>query len=111
MGGPSRALWLLVLLLVLLPTTLGRFLLDLAGGLILGFFALSLVLAGLVWVGWRFLQSRMVTCSACGLSTFASTDLCPMCGAELRNLKDDVDKTVSSPASEVIIDVSAESTD
>ena len=61
MNRPPALLWI-VLLLLLLPTAAGRVLLDLAGGLLLIALVLPFVLAGVGWIGWKLLQSRMVTC-------------------------------------------------
>ena len=66
MMRPSPMVWLAILLLLLLPTAAGRLLLDLAGGLLLLLLVLPFLLTGLGWIGWKILQSRMVTCSACG---------------------------------------------
>ena len=72
MGRFPPLLWLLLLGLLLLPTAAGRVLLDLAGGILLVLLALPVLLAGLGWVGWKVLQSRVRTCEACGLSTMTA---------------------------------------
>jgi len=66
MNRPPTLLWFAVLLLLLLPTAAGRVLLDLVGGLALVLLAVPLLLTGLGWIGWKVLQSRMVSCPACG---------------------------------------------
>ena len=53
-------------LLLLLPAGTGRVLLDLAGGLVVVLLVLPILLGGLGWAGWKVLQARMQSCSACG---------------------------------------------
>ena len=47
MNRPPAVLWIGVVLLLLLPTAAGRFLLDLAGGVLLALLALPLIFSGL----------------------------------------------------------------
>ncbi len=112
MARPSPLLWLAVILILLLPTAAGRFLLDLAGGLMLAFFTLPLILAGLGWLGWRVLQSKMITCTVCGANTIANTMNCPICGSEYPKKEDRVYKAskpdTSIPAKSATIDIIAE---
>ena len=112
MNKPSPLIWLTLALIFLLPTAAGRFLLDLAGGLMIAFLALPILLTGLGWLGWRALQSKMVTCEVCGVRSFVDSGLCPMCGSELPNTnKSSAAKTkleTSLPASAATIDVIAE---
>lgn len=58
MGRLSPLIWLAALLL-LLPTPVGRALIDVLGGLALVLLALPFILGGLGWIGWKVLQSRM----------------------------------------------------
>ena len=62
MGRPSPLLWLIIALVILLPTAAGRALVDLLGGLMLLALAIPVVLTGVGWIGWKVLQSRMITC-------------------------------------------------
>lgn len=99
----------LLLVLFLLPTAAGRLLLDLAGGLMLVLIALPLVLAGVGWIGWKLLQSRMVICSACGAASFGGSSVCAVCGTPITVSPDSGQSSGPSvPASEVTIDVSAQ---
>ncbi len=111
MSRPSPILWIALLFLLLLPSTAGRLLLDLAGGLVLFLLVLPFILGGLGWLGWRLLQSRLVTCEVCGLTILPSSLQCPACGYELKTKRPDDDLTSSIPASEITIDVSAEDAD
>ncbi len=105
MMRPSPMVWLAILLLLLLPTAAGRLLLDLAGGLLLFLLVLPFLLTGLGWIGWKILQSRMVTCSACGSVNFGGSSVCSVCGSQLDGMSG---PDPSVPASEVTIDVMAQ---
>ncbi len=107
MTRPSYLLWFALIILVLLPTAAGRFLLDLAGGLLLVLFALPLLVTGFGWLGWRFLQSRMVQCDTCGASVIKDSLQCPICGSNLSK----EDKASSIPASSATIDITAKDAD
>jgi len=108
--------WIAVLALLMLPTAAGRVVLDVAGGFVLVALALPVILGGAGWIGWKILQSRMRTCPACGTVAMETSSQCQMCGADLANAmppKTNIDQRNESsvPASEVIIDVSAEEAD
>jgi hypothetical protein len=113
MNRPPAVLWIAVVLLLLVPTAAGRLLLDLAGGLLLTFLALPLILSGLGWIGWKVLQSRMISCTACGATGFKGADLCAVCGTPYSNAGDDagVSASQSTPASDLTIDVIAQDVD
>ncbi len=107
MFRPPTLLWLALILIFLLPSTAGRFLLDLAGGLTIIFLTLPLILAGAGWIGWRWIKSQMVTCEVCGINIFAGSMQCPSCGADLsKSLTDN-----SVPASSATIDITAKDAD
>ena len=114
MSRPSPLLWLALLLILLVPTAAGRVLIDLAGGLMLILLALPLLISGIGWIGWRIIQSRLVTCEACGASSFINgSSQCPICGStnlsKNTSQKNSINSSVSSPpASSATIDVSAE---
>ena len=107
MTRPSYLLWFIVIIIFLLPTAAGRFLLDLGVGLLLVLFALPLLLTGAGWLGWRFLQSRMTKCEVCGASVINNTLQCPVCGSNLY----EEDGTNSVPASSATIDITAQDAD
>lgn len=80
MSRPLPWFWIgLAALLLLLPMPFGRFLLDLLGGLTLTLLLLPLFAGAAAWIGWQVLRSRLRTCPACGVSSFA-TEVCPACG-------------------------------
>ena len=117
MGRVPPLVWLIGLLL-LLPTPVGKALIDVVGGVALVLLALPLILGGLGWVGWKVLQSRMQVCSVCGSATIQSTPVCAVCGssfshadvAQPANAQTECDSD-STPASSVTIDVIAEDVD
>ena len=111
----SPLIWVFLILILLLPTAAGRIVLDLAGGLIIAMLAIPLFLTGAGWIGWRYLQSRMVTCQSCGATTFSNSIQCPICGSKLTK-KDDQNGSGSPisnsiPASSATIDIKAENAD
>ena len=113
MNRPPAVLWIAVVLLLLVPTGAGRLLLDLAGGLLIALLALPLILSGLGWIGWKLLQSRMITCAACGATGLKGTGVCAVCGTPYPNNGDNagVSPTPSTPASDLTIDVIAQDVD
>jgi hypothetical protein len=70
------------LLLLVLPTPLGRLFLDLLGGFALLILVLPLLAGGAALIGWQLLRRRLRTCPSCGVASMA-TDQCPACGASL----------------------------
>ena len=112
MNRPSPLLWFALLLILLLPTAAGRLILDLAGGLMVALLVLPLILAGTGFIGWKILQSRMVRCEVCGVSSFKNSEKCSFCGSELSvkqtNQTSKAEENESIPASSVTIDIKAE---
>ena len=96
-------------LLILLPSTGGRFLLDLAGGFVLALFAIPDLIGGIGFISWKVLQSKMVTCEVCGMSSFAKGNQCPVCGSNKFKGKESQDSdnknNISIPASTALIDI------
>ena len=87
--------------------------LNLASGVMVLFLGLTLLIAGSSWIGWRVLQSRMITCPECGVSTLKnSSESCPMCGSNLSSIKNDKGSQTqdnnATPASSATVDISAE---
>ena len=115
MGRLSPLVWLVALLL-LLPTPVGRVLIDVIGGVALVLLALPLILGGVGWIGWKVLQSRMQVCINCGTASLQASPVCAVCGSAFSNTETsrvanspvEVDST---PASSVTIDVTAEDLD
>ena len=93
MNRPPAIVWL-ILLLLLLPTAVGRILIDVVGGVALVLVAVPLILTGLGWIGWKLMQSQAEGASN---STVNS------------KMGSRTETTV--PASEVTIDVTAQDVD
>ncbi len=66
--------------LLLVPTSAGRILLDVIGGLTLTLLFLPLLLAGVGLIGWQVLRRRLRTCPNCGFTSLGS-EACPACGS------------------------------
>ena len=113
MNRPPAVLWIGVVLLLLLPTAAGRLLLDLAGGVLLALLALPLILSGLGWIGWKLLQSRMISCTVCGATGLKGAAVCAVCGTPYADAVDNPASAAapSVPASDLTIDVVAQDVD
>ena len=100
-----------------MPTAAGRFLLDIAGGLIVILLAIPILLAGAGWLVWRFLQSRLMQCDVCGTTILSNSEQCPVCAANLasqkqsgtQDSKSNINKSI--PASSATIDITAKDAD
>ena len=113
MNRSPAVLWIGVVLLLLLPTAAGRLLLDLAGGVLLALLALPFILSGLGWIGWKLLQSRMISCTACGATGLKGAEVCAVCGTPYQNAGETSAsaEASSAPASDLTIDVVAQDVD
>ena len=108
MNKPSSLIWMVFVLLVILPTPAGKFIIDLAGGLFLVITIIPLLLGGIGWFAWRKIQSKIQRCEACG-STFLNNQIsCPICGTTIKNTEDILENI---PASAATIDIKSEDID
>ena len=105
MKKPSSFIWMVFILLLIVPTPAGKFILDLAGGIFLILTIIPLILGGVGWLAWKRIQSKVQTCEACGSSFLNSQINCPICGTKIRNTKD---KLENIPASAATIDIKSE---
>ena len=105
MEKSSPLIWLILFIILILPTAAGRFLLDLAGGIILAFFSISLLIALIGWIGWKRLNARMQTCENCGAKSLSSNGTCPICGSICISNKNSFNE--SAEASDATIDIIA----
>ena len=105
MNKPSSLIWMVFILLIILPTPAGKFIIDLAGGIFLFITLIPLILGGIGWLSWKRIQSRIQTCDACGSSFLNSQIICPICGTNTKNSKDILQNT---PASSATIDIKSE---
>ena len=108
MNKPSSLIWMVFILLLILPTPAGKFIIDLAGGIFLILTIVPLILGGVGWVAWKRIQSKLQTCEACGSSFINSQIICPICGKNLRNPQDNLENI---PASAATIDIKSENID
>ena len=108
MNKPSSLIWMVFILLVILPTPAGKFIIDLAGGIFLIIALIPIILGGFGWFAWKRIQSKVQTCEACGSSFLNGQMICPICGA---NISDSTDNLENIPASAATIDIKSEDID
>ncbi len=81
MEGRIPWLWIgVAVALLLIPTSAGRVLLDVIGGLTLLLLLLPLLAGGVALIGWQLVRRRLRTCPGCGFTSLG-TDVCPACGS------------------------------
>ena len=108
MNKPSSLIWMVFIFLVILPTPAGKFIIDLAGGIVLIITIIPLLLGGVGWFAWKRIQSKVETCEACGSRFLNSQIICPICGTNIRDIKDNLENI---PASSATIDIKSEEID
>ena len=108
MNKPSSLIWMVIILLVILPTPAGRFIIDLAGGIFLIITIIPLIIGGIGWLTWKRIQSKVQTCEACGSTFINSQMICPVCGIKIKNTTDILENI---PASAATIDIKSEDID
>ena len=108
MNKPSSLIWMVLILLIIFPTPVGKFIFDLAGGIFLIMTIIPLILGGVGWLAWKKIQSQLQTCEACGSSFLNSQIICPICGTKTRDIKDNFENI---PASSATIDIKSEEID
>ena len=108
MNKPSSLIWMVFIILLILPTPAGKFFIDLAGGIFLIITILPLLLAAAGWFAWKNLQSKVETCETCGSSFINTQIICPICGTNVQNTKNNLENI---PASAATIDIKSENID
>ena len=108
MSKPSSLIWMVFIFLLILPTPAGRFIIDLAGGIILIITITPLLLGGIGWFAWNRIQSKVQICEGCGSSFLNNQIICPICGKNIKNPKDNLENI---PASSATIDIKSEDID
>ena len=108
MNKPSSLIWMVFILLIILPTPAGKFIIDLAGGIFLIITIIPLILGGIGWFTWKRIQSKVQTCEACGSTFLNSQMICPICGRTKKNT-DTILENI--PASAATIDIKSEDID
>ena len=105
MNKPSALIWMVFILLLILPTPAGKFIIDLAGGIFLAITIIPLILGGIGWLTWKRIQSKVQTCEACGSNFLNSQTICPICGKTIKSTQDILENI---PASAATIDIKSE---
>ena len=105
MNKPSSLIWMVLILLLILPTPAGKFIIDLASGVFIFITLIPLILVGIVWFSWKRIQSKIQSCDACGSSFFSNQIICPICGNNL-NTNNEIPENI--PASAATIDIKSE---
>ena len=108
MNKPSSLIWMVFILLITLPTSAGKFIIDLAGGIFIIITIVPLILGGVSWFAWKRIQSKVQTCEACGSTFLNSQMICPICGT---TMIENVDIQENTPASAATIDIKSENID
>ena len=108
MNKPSSLIWMVFILLLIVPTPAGKFVIDLAGGIFLIITVIPLILGGIGWFAWKRIQSKVKTCEACGSSFLNDQMICPICGTNISDSKDNLENI---PASAATIDIKSENID
>ena len=108
MNKPSSFIWMVFILLLIVPTPAGKFIIDLAGGIFIIITIVPLILGAVGWLAWKRIQSNVQTCETCGSSFINSQIICPICGTKIRNQKDNLENI---PASAATIDIQSENID
>ena len=109
MNKASTFIWLSIIFIFLLPTSAGRFFIDMAGGIMVIIFLAAILISGIGWLSWRKIKANIKSCANCGAQFFAGSELCPICGS--KQTLNQYDSEVNIPASSATIDISAEETD
>ena len=108
MNKPSSLIWMVFILLIVLPTPAGKFIIDLAGGIFLIITIMPLILGGIGWFAWKRIQSKVQTCEACGSTFLNSQIICPICGTTIIKNEEILENI---PASAATIDIKSEDID
>ena len=105
MNKPSSLVWMVFILLLIFPTPAGKFIIDLAGGIVLLITIIPLLLMGVGWFAWKRVKSKIETCKGCGTTFLNNQAICPICGTTIRDSNNNQDNI---PASAVTIDIQSE---
>ena len=109
MNKTSTYIWLIIIFIFLLPTSAGRFFINMASGIMILIFLATILISGVGWLSWRKIKANIKSCGNCGANYFAESALCPICGSNQKLDTDDSEFNI--PASSATIDISAEDAD
>ena len=107
MNKPSPIFWLAIVLIFLLPSAVGRFLLDFAGGVILVILLIPILIGGIGFITWKLIKPKFQQCNECGTTFFNEVNTCPICGSNIP-IKEGNNRDNNIPASSVVIDITPE---
>ena len=100
-------IWIAITFILLFPSTLGRFVIDMAGGLIIIALIMSICVIGVGWFSWRSLKANITTCTNCGSQYLSNSFNCPTCGSKQQISTEELNNI---PASAATIDIEAKET-
>ena len=83
MKKPFPWFWWAFIILLLVPTTAGRLILNITSGFLILLVLLPFLLTGAGWIGWKIIQSKMKTCPSCGSNFINDINSCPICGSKI----------------------------
>tara|TARA_B100000700_G_scaffold319521_1_gene414813 strand:+ start:687 stop:986 length:300 start_codon:yes stop_codon:yes gene_type:complete len=99
---------MVIFLLLIFPTPAGKFLIDIAGGVLIIVTLIPIILGGIGWLTWKKIQSQLQTCESCGSSFLNTQFICPICGKNTAFKDNQFDNI---PASSATIDIKSEDID
>ena len=105
----SPIFWLIIAFILLIPTSVGKFLLDIAGWSLFIIFSIPIFIAGASWIGIKLIQAKLKNCENCGATFFNNQSSCPICGMNIDNNKNNSENY--GPASTATIDITPEEVD
>ena len=109
----NRLVWVALVIIILLPTPAGKFLLEVTSGVMATLLLIPILLGGVGWITWILIKPKMTKCDNCGTSFFSNSINCPLCGAntvqlgELKNKSNDSSESASSAT----VDITAKDVD
>ena len=65
MNKASTFIWLSIIFIFLLPTSAGRFFIDIAGGIMVIIFLSAILISGAAWLSWRKIKANIKSCGNC----------------------------------------------
>ena len=95
-----------LIILLVIPIFGINFLISFLGNILLLLFLVPLLLVFLVFIGFNYYKSKIVTCNSCGAISLGLSENCMNCGANLENISNN--NQFDKKPSESTIEVKAE---
>ena len=95
-----------LVILLFIPILGINFLMSFLGNILLLFFLIPLLLLLLVFIGFNFYKSKIITCNKCGAISLGLNETCINCGADLNNIS--MKNQLDEKPSESTIEIEAE---